>query len=94
MSVQARCMAIADVFEALTAADRPYKPGKTLSESLQIMGKMKMDQHFDADLFDIFIWEKVYENYAQQFLKPEQIDEVDVTKIPGYNPPPSQVATA
>lgn len=94
MSVQARCMAIADVFEALTAADRPYKPGKTLSESLQIMGKMKMDQHFDADLFDIFIWEKVYETYAQRFLKPEQIDDVDVSKIPGYNPPPVQSAIA
>ena len=89
MSVQARCMAIADVFEALTAADRPYKPGKTLSEALNIMGKMKLDQHLDPDLFDIFIWEKVYETYAQRFLKPEQIDKVDVTRIPGYNPPPS-----
>lgn len=88
MSVQARCMAIADVFEALTAADRPYKPGKTLSEALNIMGKMKLDQHLDPDLFDIFIWERVYEPYAQHFLKPEQIDDVDVTRIPGYNPPP------
>lgn len=93
MSVQARCMAIADVFEALTAADRPYKKGKTLSESLQIMGKMKLDQHIDPDLFDIFIWEKIYETYAHQFLKPEQIDQFDVTQIPGYTPPPSHKAS-
>lgn len=89
MSVQARCMAIADVFEALTAADRPYKPGKTLSEALTIMGKMKLDQHLDPDLFDVFIWERVFETYAHRFLNPEQIDAVDVTQIPGYTPPPS-----
>ena len=88
MSVPARCMGIADIFEALTAKDRPYKKGKTLSESLDILGKMKLGQHVDPDLFDIFIWEKVYEEYAQKFLDPSQIDEVDVSKIPGYNPPP------
>lgn len=89
MSVQARCMAIADVFEALTARDRPYKSGKTLSEALTIMGRMKLDQHLDPDLFDIFIWHKVYDQYARMFLNPEQIDAVDVTKIPGYSPPPN-----
>lgn len=89
MSVQARCMAIADVFEALTAADRPYKHGNTLSEALNIMGKMKINHHLDPDLFDVFIWERVYEVYAQRFLNPEQIDVVDVTQIPGYNPPPT-----
>ena len=88
MSVQARCMAIADVFEALTATDRPYKSAKTLSETLQIMGQMRVDQHLDPDLFDIFIWEKVYATYAQQYLAPEQIDDVDVCCIPGYTPPP------
>jgi HD-GYP domain-containing protein (c-di-GMP phosphodiesterase class II) len=88
MSVQARCMAIADVFEALTASDRPYKKGKKLSESLEILGKMKLGSHIDPDLFDIFIWEKVYEQYALQFLPAEQIDVIDVNKIPGYNPPP------
>lgn len=88
MSVQARCMGIADIFEALTARDRPYKKGKTLSESLTILGKMKLDQHVDPDLFNIFIWEKVYEKYAKEFLDPEQIDEFDVTKIPGYEAPP------
>jgi HD-GYP domain-containing protein (c-di-GMP phosphodiesterase class II) len=89
MSVQARCMGIADIFEALTAKDRPYKKGKTLTESLTILGKMKLGQHIDPDLFDIFMWEKVYENYAKYFLAPEQIDEVDVNKIPGYVPRPS-----
>ena len=58
MSVQARCMGIADIFEALTAKDRPYKPGKTLSESLAILGRLKQDGHVDPDLFDIFIWGK------------------------------------
>lgn len=84
MSTQARTMAIADIFEALTARDRPYKPGKTLTESLRILGLMKLDNHIDPDLFDTFIREKVYLKYAEQFLEPEQIDEVDVTKIPGF----------
>ena len=89
MSVPARCMGIADIFEALTAIDRPYKKGKTLSESLEILGKMKLGHHVDPDLFDIFIWEKVYEEYAQKFMDESQIDTVDVNQIPGYNPPPA-----
>ena len=88
MSVQARCMGIADIFEALTAKDRPYKKGKTLSESLTILGRFKMDGHIDPDLFDIFMWEKVYLTYALQCLDPRQIDEVDTAKIPGYVAPP------
>ena len=88
MSIQARCMGIADIFEALTAKDRPYKKGKTLSESLHILGKMKLNGHVDPDLFDVFIWEKVYEEYAQKFLDAQQIDLVDVTQIPGYQAPP------
>jgi HD-GYP domain-containing protein (c-di-GMP phosphodiesterase class II) len=88
MSIQARCMGIADIFEALTAKDRPYKKGKTLSESLHILGKMKLNGHIDPDLFDVFIWEKVYEEYAQKFLDEQQIDLVDVTQIPGYQAPP------
>ncbi|HXU94079.1 MAG TPA: HD domain-containing phosphohydrolase, partial [Gallionella sp.] len=86
MSVQARVMGIADIFEALTAKDRPYKEGKTLAESLTILGKMKLGGHIDPDLFDIFIREKVYLDYARQFLAPEQISEVDLSKIPGVNP--------
>ncbi len=88
MSVQARCMGIADIFEALTAKDRPYKKGKTLTESLAILGKFKLNGHIDPDLFDVFMWEKIYEKYARQFLDPDQIDEVDVTRIPGYTAPP------
>ncbi len=88
MSVQARCMGIADIFEALTAKDRPYKKGKTLTESLTILGKFKLNGHIDPDLFDVFIWEKVYERYAREFMSPEQIDAVDVTGIPGYRAPP------
>ncbi|MCR4303176.1 MAG: GAF domain-containing protein [Gallionella sp.] len=86
MSVQARVMGIADIFEALTAKDRPYKKGKTLTESLTILGKLKLGGHIDPDLFDIFISEKIYLDYARQFLTPEQIDEVDLSKIPGVNP--------
>jgi len=86
MSVQARIMGIADIFEALTAKDRPYKKGKTLSESLEILGKFKLNGHIDPDLFDVFIRRKVYLTYATQFLDPEQIDAVDESRIPGYVP--------
>ncbi|HEU0220024.1 MAG TPA: HD domain-containing phosphohydrolase [Gallionella sp.] len=85
MSVQARVMGIADIFEALTAKDRPYKEGKTLTESLTILGNLKLGGHIDPDLFDVFIREKVYLDYARQFLAPGQIDEVDLSKIPGVN---------
>jgi HD-GYP domain-containing protein (c-di-GMP phosphodiesterase class II) len=86
MSVQARCMGIADIFEALTAKDRPYKKGKTLSESLEILGRMRLNNHVDPDLFDIFVRRKVYRRYAEMFLDPEQIDAVDESRIPGYQP--------
>jgi HD-GYP domain-containing protein (c-di-GMP phosphodiesterase class II) len=86
MSVQARMMAIADIFEALTAKDRPYKTGKSLSESLRILGGFKERNHIDPDLFDVFVREKVYLTYAGKFMDPAQIDEVDESKIPGYVP--------
>jgi HD-GYP domain-containing protein (c-di-GMP phosphodiesterase class II) len=86
MSVQARVMGIADIFEALTARDRPYKKGKTLTESLEILGKFKLNGHIDPDLFDVFIREKVYLKYAELFMNPEQIDQVDLSKIPGVVP--------
>ena len=78
LSVPARIMAIADIFEALTAADRPYKAAKTLSESISIMMRMAREQHIDAELFALFLSSGVYLTYAEQFLEPEQIDEVDV----------------
>ena len=86
MSVQARIMGIADIFEALTARDRPYKKGKTLSETLAILGRFCLEHHIDPDIFDVFVRRKVYLNYAREFMSPEQIDEVDVSKIPGYVP--------
>jgi HD-GYP domain-containing protein (c-di-GMP phosphodiesterase class II) len=90
MSVPARCMGIADIFEALTAADRPYKKGKSLSEALQILGRFKEDGHVDPDLFDVFMWEKVYLRYASSCMDPDQIDAVDPAQIPGYVSPPAQ----
>jgi len=80
MSIPARIMAIADIFEALTAADRPYKAAKTLSESVKIMSFMKKDSHIDGDLFEIFLTSGVYKEYADQFLEKDQIDEVDITE--------------
>ena len=85
MSVQARIMAIADIFEALTASDRPYKTGKKLSECLKIMGIMKQDEHIDPDIFEIFIKQRVYLDYADEFLDPEQIDNIEEVNIPGYS---------
>ncbi|WP_271252329.1 GAF and HD-GYP domain-containing protein [Pseudanabaena sp. Chao 1811] len=87
MSLPARMMGIADIFEALSAKDRPYKKGKTLTECLHILGKMKIDNHIDPDLFDLFVSEKVYLRYANEYLDPDQIDEVDENNIPGYTPP-------
>ena len=74
MSVQARMMGIADVFEALTAADRPYKSGMSLSQALGIMAKMRDGGHIDPDLFDVFVSEGVHLRYAQEFLEPAQRD--------------------
>lgn len=88
MSIPARMVAIADVFEALTAKDRPYKKAMSLSKSLTILGRMKLDNHVDPDLFDVFMWNKVYLKYAREHLDPQQIDDIDLTKIPGYSPPP------
>ncbi|PPC75943.1 phosphohydrolase [Pokkaliibacter plantistimulans] len=90
MSVPARIMAIADIFEALSASDRPYKNAKKISECLYIMGKLKLSNHIDPDLFDIFIDHKVYLSFAERFLKAEQIDDIDYSKIPGYIPPESR----
>ena len=78
MSVLARMMAIADIFEALTAVDRPYKSGKTLSEALKIMARMVREQHIDAEIFALFLRAGVYRHYAERFLRPEQIDAVEI----------------
>ena len=83
MSVQARVMAIADIFEALTATDRPYKKGKMLSEAVRIMASMKEDQHIDPDLFDLFLTSGVYRAYAERYLGAQFIDEIDVSAYVG-----------
>lgn len=77
LSPQARMMALADIFEALTARDRPYKKGKTLSEAMKIMSFMAKDKHIDPELFKIFVKEKLYLKYAEENMDPSQIDEVD-----------------
>ncbi len=77
MSVQAKIMAIADIYEALTAADRPYKDGKRLSQAMRIMGFMKNDYHIDEDIFELFVKSGVYREYANKYISGTQIDVVD-----------------
>ncbi|MBH0035468.1 HD domain-containing protein [Pseudoalteromonas sp. NZS71_1] len=86
MSVPARLMAITDIFEALSAVDRPYKKAKPVSECLFILGSMVAKNHLDADIFAIFIESQVYKNYINEYANPEQLDEVDFDNIPGYTP--------
>ncbi|MDB5819533.1 MAG: diguanylate cyclase, partial [Rhizobacter sp.] len=86
LSVPSRIMAIADVFEALTAADRPYKAPKKLSEALRILHSMKMRDHIDPDLFDLFLTSGVYLRYAHKHLSAEQRDEVDIASMLGPLP--------
>jgi len=81
MSLPARMIAIADVYEALTAADRPYKKGKTLSEAIGIMGVMRNDRHIDPALFELFLTSGVYRAYAERYVQPSQIDDVDVAAL-------------
>nr|WP_295711953.1 HD family phosphohydrolase [uncultured Halomonas sp.] len=83
LSLPARMMGIADVFEALTAPDRPYKAAMKLSQALTIMGQMVEDQHLDPALFAVFIEEGVYLDYANQYLDEYQIDTVDIDSLPG-----------
>ncbi len=86
LSIPARIMAIADIFEALTASDRPYKGAKPLSEAIRLLSGFKQRKHIDADLFDLFLRSGVYRRYAERFLAPEQIDEVDVAAYLGGVP--------
>lgn len=88
MSVPARIMAVADVFEALTAMDRPYKQPKKLSEVMSIMGRMKEQHHLDPEVFDLFITSGVYRKYAEQNLPYELCDAVDEAKLLALKPPP------
>ena len=81
LSVPSRIMAIADIFEALTASDRPYKRAKSLSVSIEILAGFRDRGHIDPDLFDLFLTSGVYLKYAEQFLKPDQIDPVDINQF-------------
>jgi HD-GYP domain-containing protein (c-di-GMP phosphodiesterase class II) len=81
MSLQARMMGIADIFEALTACDRPYKKGMKLSQALSILGNFRRGGHIDPDLFEIFVRSKVYLRYAERFLDDAQVDEVDESAV-------------
>ena len=78
LSVQARILALADIFEALTARDRPYKKAKSLAESMKIMGFMAKDKHIDPEIFKVFVQEKIYLEYARKYMDPAQIDEVNL----------------
>ena len=80
MPIPARIMAIADVFEALTASDRPYKEPKTLSQSVKILSFMAKDKHLDPDIFKLFLSSGLYLEYAKEYLQPEQIDTVDIAQ--------------
>ncbi|MEZ5504385.1 MAG: transporter substrate-binding domain-containing protein [Halioglobus sp.] len=81
LSIPERILAIADIFEALTASDRPYKKAKTIGEALEIMHKMVLDNHIDRDCFELFVRDKVYLRYAREFLPEDQIDDVDPGKF-------------
>jgi HD-GYP domain-containing protein (c-di-GMP phosphodiesterase class II) len=80
LSLPARMMAIADIFEALTARDRPYKKGKTLSEAIRIMAQMRRESHIDGELFELFLSSGIYRRYAERFLHPSQIDDVNLAE--------------
>jgi HD-GYP domain-containing protein (c-di-GMP phosphodiesterase class II) len=86
LSVPARIMAIADIFEALTATDRPYKKGKTLSEAVRILWRFKRDGHIDPDLFDLFLTSGVHLRYAERFMDRALIDECPIEEFLGRVP--------
>jgi HD-GYP domain-containing protein (c-di-GMP phosphodiesterase class II) len=91
MSIPARIMAIADVFEALTAQDRPYKRGLSLRESLEIMTKMKADNHLDPDLFDVFIRSGVYRTFGERYLPAHLLEQIDEAALLAVKPRPFQL---
>jgi HD-GYP domain-containing protein (c-di-GMP phosphodiesterase class II)/DNA-binding response OmpR family regulator len=86
LSIPARIMAIADVFEALTAPDRPYKKPNKISEAVKILYGLKKSRFVDADIFDLFLTSGLYLRYAEKYLKPEQIDSVDIGPYLGAVP--------
>lgn len=83
ISLRARIMCIADIFEALTSSDRPYKKGMLLSQAMNIIGRMVEDNHLDANLFTAFVESGAYLEYARRHMAPRQIDNVDLETLPG-----------
>lgn len=83
LSIPARIIALADVFEALTAPDRPYRKPGTLNWAIGIMHRMKLDNHIDAELFDLFLSSGIYADYAAEYLSKDQIDDVDIGRYLG-----------
>ena len=81
MSTQAKIMATVDIYEALTAADRPYKDGKNLSTAMRIMGFMKNDYHIDKDLFEIFVKSVFTRNMLEEYVSEEQIDSFEEDSV-------------
>ncbi|KOO09566.1 HD domain-containing phosphohydrolase [Vibrio hepatarius] len=79
MPLTAKIIAVADVFEALTSTDRPYKKAKTLKEAIKIMSFMAKEGHLDQDVFELFLTSGVYQRFAESYMLPEQLDEVDVS---------------
>ncbi|MEZ9002399.1 HD domain-containing phosphohydrolase [Vibrio splendidus] len=80
LSIPERILVISDIFEALTAADRPYKKAKPISVAVDIMYKMALDEHLDIELFRLFLTSGTHIRYAETYLKPEQIDHIDLSK--------------
>ena len=83
LSLQARMLALADTFEALTASDRPYRRPLPLSKALKIVGDMSQQGHLDPDLYRLFVERKLYQDYADRYLIAEQVDHVDPAALPG-----------
>lgn len=92
MSVPEKVMAIADIFEALTARDRPYKQANTLSESLQIMVSMTLNGHIDHQVFTLLLQNQAFEHFSQQYLSAEQIDEIDIKGLLAQLEPMNAIA--
>jgi HD-GYP domain-containing protein (c-di-GMP phosphodiesterase class II) len=76
LPLQARILALADIFEALTAKDRPYKKGRTLAEVMEVLSDMVKDRHVDPDLFALFVRERIHLVYARREL-PDHGEEGD-----------------
>jgi HD-GYP domain-containing protein (c-di-GMP phosphodiesterase class II) len=86
ITLQGRLLGLADVFEALTAPDRPYRDPLSVSDALEELGRLVKRGHLDADLFDVFLRERVHLLYAREHLLPEQLDDAtleELARLPG-----------